>query len=197
VAEPVTRLASCEIDSVLADEPGLLRRAQEGDRQAFAVLVERYWNPLYRWLYHLSHDRHTAEDLAQDALLKAFAAIASFKPGTNFRAWLFRIAYNRFVNLHHVQVRRKQVFPDDLPASGQQPIDEILSRETMQLLARTLGRLPSHFRAAFLLRAEQGLSFREISRIMETTEETARWRVFKARQKLMEALAPYLGQETS
>jgi RNA polymerase sigma-70 factor (ECF subfamily) len=191
------QLATGEIDRVLADEGGLVRRAQAGERQAFAVLVERYWNPLYRWLYHLSHHRHTAEDLAQETFLRALSGIGSFQAGTNFRAWLFRIAYNHFLNLQHVQGRRRQPFPENIPAPGKEPLENMLSRELMQLLARTLGRLPSSFRAAFILRAEEGLSFAEIGRVLQITEETARWRVFKARQKLMEALAPHLGQEKS
>ena len=80
------------------NEGQLLRAAQAGDRPAFAVLVETYWGRLYRWLYHLTHDRHQAEDLAQEAFLKAFANLARFRPDTNFRAWLFRIAHNSFAN---------------------------------------------------------------------------------------------------
>ena len=67
-----------------------------------------------------------------------------------------------------------------------------MSREALDLLAQAVGRLPSEFRAAFLLRVEQGLSFREIAGVLDTTEETARWRVFKARQKLLSELAPLL-----
>src|SRR5947209_8937028 len=93
------------IDRILTDEAALVRQAQQGDRQAFAVLVERYWDALYRWLYHLSHHRHTAEDLTQDSFLKAFAALSSFAAGTNFRAWLFRIAYNGFLNHRQTEGR--------------------------------------------------------------------------------------------
>ena len=64
-------------------------------------------------------------------------------------------------------------------------------------MARALGRLPAEFRAALLLRVEEGLSFRQIAGVLRTTEETARWRVFKARQKLMEKLAPHLDREES
>jgi RNA polymerase sigma-70 factor (ECF subfamily) len=188
------RTAVGDIEQALADETGLVRRSQAGDRHAFAVLVERYWNPLYRWLYHLCHHRHTAEDLAQEALLKAFASIASFEAGTNFRAWLFRIAYNRFLNMQQLKVGKRQPFPMELLAPSKEPIEQVLSREAMQLLALTLGRLPREFRAPFILRAEESLPFREIAKILQITEETARWRVFKARQRLMQALAPYMGR---
>jgi RNA polymerase sigma-70 factor (ECF subfamily) len=181
---------------VLPDEEHILiHSAQQGDRQAFAVLVERYWDRLYRWLYHLTHNRHAAEDLAQEALLKAFANLARFRTGSNFSAWLFRIAFNSFVTQHRVAARTRQAFPDQLPDRGIGPFEEALSRELMQLLARAVGRLPEDFRAAFLLRAEEGLSFREIAAVLDTTEETARWRVFKARQKLMAVVAPQLDRD--
>jgi RNA polymerase sigma-70 factor (ECF subfamily) len=63
------------------------------------------------------------------------------------------------------------------------------------MLARAVGRLPTEFRTAFLLRAEQGMSFRQIAEVLDLTEETARWRVFKARQKLLTVLAPQLDRE--
>jgi RNA polymerase sigma-70 factor (ECF subfamily) len=74
-------------------------------------------------------------------------------------------------------------------------VQQVISREALQLLARAVGRLPSEFRAAFLLRAEEDLSFREVADVLGITEETARWRVFKARQKLMTVMAPQLDQD--
>ena len=76
------------------DEAVLVRRAQQGDRAAQAALVEAYWDRLYRWLYQLTRDRHAAEDLAQETFLKALSNLGWFEPGTNFAAWLFRIAHN-------------------------------------------------------------------------------------------------------
>jgi RNA polymerase sigma-70 factor (ECF subfamily) len=74
-------------------------------------------------------------------------------------------------------------------------VEQALSREALQLLARAVARLPAEFRSAFLLRAEEGMSFREVGQALGITEETARWRVFKARQKLMSVLAPQLDRE--
>ncbi len=188
------RPAPCS-DKTVADEAALVEQTRQGDRQAFAVLVETYWDRLYRWLYHLSHDRQQAEDLTQEAFLKALANIASFRPGSNFRAWLFRIGYNHFLNQRRARGRVRLRFPQELIAGGRSPDDEAITGETLLLLARALGRLPGDFRAALLLRADEGLSFREIGKILDVTEETARWRVFKARQKLMEVLAPQLDGE--
>jgi RNA polymerase sigma-70 factor (ECF subfamily) len=181
----------------LADEHDLVSRAQKGSREAFAVLVEHYWDRLYRWLHHLAHDRHTAEDVAQESLMKAFAKLGSFRAGTSFQAWLFRIAHNTLVNQRRAAKKTRQPFPECLPDLHDGPPEEAMSREALQTLARAVGRLPREFRAAFLLRAEEDLSFREIADVLQTTEETARWRVFKARQKLMENLAPHLGRDES
>ena len=172
-----------------AEEERLIRAAQKGDRPAFAALIEAYWDRLYRWLHHLTRDRHAAEDLAQETFLKAFAGLDRFKAGTNFAAWLFRIAHNAWANQRRAEVRRREPLPEDLAAKECGPPEEAESREALRDLARAVGRLPQEFRAALLLRAEQGLSFREIADVLDLTEETARWRVFKARQKLLSLLA--------
>lgn len=179
-------------EKLLAEESELIRDAQTGDRAAFAALVDRYWDRLYRWLHHLTHDSHSAEDLAQETFLKAFAHIKRFRVGTNFRAWLFRIGHNNFVNQHRARGHNRQPLPEETPTRQDGPIDEALTREALDELRRAVGRLPTDFRSAFLLRIEEGLSFRQIAEILEVTEQTARWRVFKARQKLVRGLSPDL-----
>jgi RNA polymerase sigma-70 factor (ECF subfamily) len=176
------------------EEHRLVRAAQGGERPAFAALVERYWERLYRWLYHLTHDRHAAEDLTQETFLKAFAHLGRFRPGTNFRAWLFRIAHNTFANQCRAE-RRREALPDDLPDPERGPVEQALSREALRGLAAAVNRLPTEYRAALLLRVEEGLSFRQVADVLNLTEETARWRVFKARQLLLNLLTPRPGQE--
>jgi RNA polymerase sigma-70 factor (ECF subfamily) len=185
------RLAS-QSDRHLAAEHDLVQKAQGGDREAFSALIDRYWERLYRWLYHLSGNQHAAEDLTQEAFLKAFAKLASFRAGTNFRAWLFRIAYNGFLNQQRGEGKGRPLYAESLPADKQGPAEQAMSQETLKLVGRAMSRLPNDFRAAFLLRVEEELSFRQIAGVLCTTEETARWRVYKARQKLMEVLAPQL-----
>ena len=87
------------------------------------------------------------------------------------------------------------VGPEDLPDRRQGPVEQAEHSEERSLLAEAVTRLPSDFRAAFLLRVEEGLSFRQIGNVLGLTEETARWRVFKARQKLLRVLTPPLEQE--
>jgi len=167
--------------------------AQGGDRQAFAKLIELYYDRLYRWLYHLTRNREKAEDLVQETFLKVLGALGSFRPGSNFRAWLFRIGHNNFVNLKRAERRTTAPLPDD--ASGTEvggPVITASDREAVRVVAQAIAELPPEFRSALLLRADEGLSFREIAAIMGITEETARWRVFKARQKLVKMLPPDL-----
>ncbi len=191
------RVSYCNpADWLRAEETAIIDAAQKGDRPAFATLVERYWERLYRWLYRLCHDRHAAEDLAQETFLKAFAGLGTFHAGTNFQAWLFRIGYNNFVNLRRRGGgRARQPLPEQVSGSEAGPAEQAIHRETLHLLARAVGRLPNEYRAAFLLRVEEGLSFRDIADVLGTTEETARWRMFKARQKLLSVLAPQLDRD--
>jgi len=179
----------------LQEEHRLALEAQKGDREAFAVLAGTYYDRLYRWLYHLTRDRHGAEDLTQETLLKAYAALERFEPGTNFRAWLFRIAYNNFVNHRRSALRRREALPECLTDDEEGPPEQAAQREARELLAQAIRRLPPDYRSAFLLRVEEGLSFRQIASALGLTEETARWRVFKARQRLLRTLAPPLEQE--
>ena len=172
-----------------AGEAELVALAQAGDRAAFGRLIELHWDRLYRWLVQLTRDRHQAEDLAQETVLKVLANLQSFRPGTNFRAWLFRIAHNNFVNLKRAGKRGAQSLVTD-PPEGFRPGPETTAsdREELAAVAKAVETLTPDFRSALLLRADEGLSFKEVAAVLGITEETARWRVFKARQRLTAAL---------
>jgi RNA polymerase sigma-70 factor (ECF subfamily) len=173
------------------EETEWIAAAQRGDRTAFARLVERYWDRLYRWLSHLTRDRHAAEDLTQETFLKALAALNSFRPGSNFRAWVFRIGHNNFVNRKRAERRTRVPLSDDAPAPATATAEASAEwREALALVSKAVAELPEDFRSALVLRVEEGLSFREVAKVMGITEETARWRVFKARQRLVKALPP-------
>lgn len=171
------------------DESSLIIAAQAGKKEAFGTLIDRYWDHLYRWLCRLTRDPSTAEDLAQETFLKAYAAIARFQPGSNFRAWLFRIGHNNFVNQRRSIRHQRQTMLPEIAEDQHNPVADMLTQEAFTVLAEAIGKLPSDFRAALLLRVEDDLSFKEIAEILDITEETARWRVFKARQKLMTVLS--------
>jgi RNA polymerase sigma-70 factor (ECF subfamily) len=173
-----------------------IRRAQGGDHQAFALLVERYWVRIHRWLFGLARNAHVAEDLTQDVFLKTWTKLATFRAGTHFRAWLFRLARNCFLDSCRGP---RGIQPELLPASAASrepdPVAILLGQETHIVVQAALDRLPLRFRAPFLLRIQEELSFQEIARALRLTEETARWRVFKARKMLYKDLGPALDRK--
>jgi RNA polymerase sigma-70 factor (ECF subfamily) len=171
-------------------ESAWIAAAQSGDSQAYGWLVEHYWERLYRWLFQLCRNRHQAEDLTQETFTKALAALQSFRPDSNFRAWIFRIAHNNFVNDKRRDKRTpRSLDRDSVPEIGDSTeATSIESREELRRVYQVLETMQADFRTALLLRIEDGMSFKDMAEVLNTTEETARWRVYKARQKLMKEL---------
>lgn len=170
-----------------------IRQAQAGDRQAFAALVDRYWPRIYRWLFGLTRQTHAAEDLTQDVFLKAWTALPKFEGTFGFRAWLFRIASNSLIDSRRgPRGARSDPLPDSLTTHEPGPVAAVLSKESQTLVEEACTRLPSKLKTAFLLRTQEEMSFEEIGQVLGVTEETVRWRVFKARHVLLNELKHYL-----
>jgi RNA polymerase sigma-70 factor, ECF subfamily len=175
------------------EETEWIEAAQKGDRGAFAKLVDKYWDRLFRWLVNLTRNRERAEDIAQETFLKALGAIGSFRAGSNFRAWLFRIGHNNFVNLKRSEKRTKYSLPEDAAAKDSNNAENgVANREALEAISAALAEMSNDFRMAILLHVQEGMAYKEVARILNTTEETARWRVYKARQNLMQVLPPEL-----
>jgi RNA polymerase sigma-70 factor (ECF subfamily) len=183
---------------VRSDEERWVQLAQHGDRQAFAVLADRYWTRVFRWLCGLTHHTQVAEDLTQDAFLKAWQALPSLATPSTFRPWLFCIARHSWINSKRgprgIPV---QPLPAAASAKDSVPLASVLEQEGQELLRGACTRLPEHFRAPFLLWTYEGLPYDELAQVLDITEETARWRVCKARQLLLRELAGYLDEKMS
>jgi RNA polymerase sigma-70 factor (ECF subfamily) len=172
-----------------------VRQAQAGNRESFAALVDRYWPRIYRWLYGLTRCSHTAEDLTQEVFLKAWVALPALQSGSTFRPWLFRIARNALADSQRASPAvLLRPLPEAL-AAGPSPFEVAVGREGQALLHDACARLPFHFRSALLLWTQEGLSYGEISQALDVTEETARWRVCRARKLLLKALGSYLDKK--
>jgi len=128
-AHEENRLSSKLPDRVPVEE-FLVRRAQKGDREAFASLIDTYWDALYRWMYRLTRHRQTAEDLTQETFLKAYARLQSFQAGTNFHAWVFRIGFNTFANHRRDNARVRESLPEQVEARRDGPVEEAIDRES-------------------------------------------------------------------
>lgn len=155
----------------------------------FADVVERHWKAVYRLVYRLTGSAHDADDLTQETFLRALGRRDTFRSGTNMRAWLMTIASNALFDL---QRRRKTARPVPLDgdlAQGDGPeAGPAEQAELNGLLADAIARLPQTQRAVFLLRSQEGLSFREIAGALDLTEETARWHMLQARRQLLAQL---------
>jgi RNA polymerase sigma-70 factor (ECF subfamily) len=180
------------------DEQLLIERARAGDRPAFARLVDVYWGRVFRWLRKMSHCAATAEDLTQDVFLRAWRGLGTWEPGTNFRAWLFRIAANRFLDSRRgPRAREPLPLTDTLPSRQSGPVSAVLSDEARSLMVRAVERLPLALRAVFLLRMQEKLPFADIAASLGIREATVRGRLFKARRHLLRDLRDYLDRAWS
>jgi len=170
-----------------------VRLARHGDRGAFTSLVERYWDRLQRWLFALTGQQHLAEDMTQEAFVKAWSSLPTLANDATFRVWLFRIAKNCLLDSQRgPKARNGQPLPEEVHGRETAPLINLLEVEGQQMLQSALERLSKPYRVAYLLWTQEDLPYAEIAEILGVSEETARWRVCKARQYLMKELSAYL-----
>ncbi len=173
----------------------LVRRATKGDAAAVQALVERSWDTVCRYAIRLGAPSSEAEDLAQEVFLRALRSIASFAPGTNFRAWLLRIATNCFIDGARRRASRPEVSAGEpgLRVSAQEnPSRAAEHQELEQAVSDAVQALPETERAVLVLRVYDGLSHREIARAVGKSEPTVRWHLHQARRRLRERLTAFL-----
>jgi RNA polymerase sigma-70 factor (ECF subfamily) len=178
---------------VQAEECAWVRRARAGNRAAFAALVDRYWEPLRRWLFGLTGRAHQAEDLTQEAFFRAWSGMGQLHDDGAFRVWLFRIARHCLLDQRRgTRGVSVEDLPEGLTSGAAEPLEQLLEQESDRLLQGALMKLPTKYRAAYLLWTHDELPYHQIAQVLGTTEETARWRVCVARQFLVKALQSYL-----
>jgi RNA polymerase sigma-70 factor, ECF subfamily len=177
------------------EEQAWVERAREGDQKAFAALVDRYWGRIQRWLFSLTRRRHTSEDLTQEVFLKAWSALPALQEDARFRPWLFRIARNCLIDCRRSASNGDvRSLPEDIASSEPEPIHLAVAEESLALVQQACARLPLPYRAALLLWTQEDMSYAEIAQSLNISEGMARWRVCKARQRLLHELGPHLGR---
>jgi len=186
------------------DDTVLVREAQRGNRAAFEELVRHYDQAVLRLAMHLTGSEHEAQDIYQDAFLKAYKSVGNFRFECSFYTWIYRIVTN--LCLDHL--RKKQVRKEDAPvatdASGEQydvleqfadvraganPERDLMRRELGTRISTALEKLTPRERMVFELKHYHGLKLRTVGEMLNTTEETAKNTLFRATQKLRGALA--------
>jgi RNA polymerase sigma-70 factor (ECF subfamily) len=182
----------------------LVNAARAGDVEAFGELVKRYDRQVFRVVRHLTENPQDAEDIVQEAFVKAFCNIKSFEGRSAFCTWLIRIAVNEALG----RIRHRQKFPhipleftasDDetvfelqIAGPAASPEDQCNDTEMRRALGRAIHRLRPRLRAVFVLRDVQGMSAQETAEILRITVGTVKARLFRARQRLRQMLAPYV-----
>ncbi|MBX3438631.1 MAG: sigma-70 family RNA polymerase sigma factor [Planctomycetaceae bacterium] len=184
----------------MMDDDQLMIQVQQGDPAALGGLVERYQGPLIGFFVRNTHDRHLAEDLAQETLLKIFDQSWNYLPRGRFRAWMYRIARNLMIDHHRRQSRdallnsvRSQADDGDdalvrLAAEMLSPLELAGIRETARLIDQALAEIPEEQRTTFTLHHYAGLPLAEVAEVTETSLATCKSRLRLAREKLSEFL---------
>ena len=169
------------------DDAALVARVLEGDVAAYEGLVRRHQGALFRHARGMGLDPDTAEDMVQDALVKAYAALADCRDGAAFRSWAFRILRNRCLD-HLKDVRRRDVPIDDAAPGGADAFGHAPSADLRHEIEDALGRLSPLLREAFLLRHEAGYTYDELAAITDTSPSAVKMRVHRAREELRDLL---------
>ncbi len=191
----------------VSDE-ALILAAKKGDRRAFATLVRRYEDTVYRFSYKLCRDREKAEETFQDTFINVFRKLSSFDGKSKFSTWLYSIVTNNCLMRH--RKRRIQELEDPLEVLDhpeatedgrlaqhiapwpETPAEAVLKHEMRTILEKAIEKLPEDYRVVFVLRDVEGKSTEETAEILGLSVEATKSRLRRARAFLRNALAPYM-----
>lgn len=181
----------------------LVQRIQNGDKKSFDILVLKYQHKVVSLVLRYVHDHDAAQDVAQEAFIKAYRGLKNFRGESAFYTWLYRIAINTAKNYLVSQGRR---IPDnDIDAEEAEqfggesalkeyatPEHELLTTEIQRVVNQAIENLPEDLRTAIMLRELEGMSYEEIAVTMECPIGTVRSRIFRARESIDKVLRPLL-----
>ena len=171
------------------DDGALAARAQDGDQSAFSELVRRHQAVVYRSCYRILGDREDSRDASQEAFIRAYRRLNTFKGRSAFKTWIIRVAMNVSLN-----ERRRRKFPRTDIASAEfisdseAPESELLKSEAAAQIHRALQLLQPNHRAAVVLRDLEGLTYQEAAESLGISEGTAKSWVHRGRQRLKELM---------
>ena len=185
------------------EDQQLVERVQRGDKRAFDLLVLKYQHKILGLIVRFVHDTHEAQDVAQEAFIKAYRALGNFRGDSQFYTWLYRIAINTAKN--YLVARGRRPPESDISAEdaefmdGDHDLKDIESPERLMLrdeieatVHRAIAALPEDLRTALTLREFDGLSYEDIAAVMQCPVGTVRSRIFRAREAVDKALQPLL-----
>src|ERR1700723_3590190 len=197
------------IEQPVSEEMQLVRRAKRGDDTAFEELVRRYDRNVFRIAQHITQNREDAEDVVQEAFLKAYGNLTKFQAQSKFYTWLVRIAANealmklrrrrpeRTVSLDEEVKTEDDSLPREVADWSPNPEQMYNQAELRDILTRTIQGLPPGFRTVFVLRDVEGLSTEEKAAALELSVPAVKSRLLRARLQLRERLGRYFQKRES
>ena len=192
-----------KVDEPVSDELTLVQAAKSGDVSAFEELVRRYDRNVFRIAQHITQNREDAEDVVQDAFLKAYSNLAQFQGQSKFYTWLVRIAVNealmklrrrrpeRTVSLDEEVKTEEDSVPREVADWSPNPEQQYSQAELREILSKTIQGLPPGFRTVFVLRDVEGLSTEETADALDLSIPAVKSRLLRARLQLRERLSRY------
>jgi len=184
------------------DEKELIRQAAEGSEEAFGLLVKKYRTKMFNLAYSLTRNRETADDMAQEVFIKAYIYLSKFKYKSSFGTWLYRIAVNTVKDNLRKESRINKISFDERLASPDIQEDEVVIKEEeleakrrKKLLHRAIQALPEKHRTILNLRDIQGISYKEITGILNISPGTVDSRLYRARRMLRKKVACLTSQK--
>lgn len=181
----------------------LVARVQQGDKSAYDLLVIKYQHKIVQLVNRYVKDASEAQDVAQEAFIKAYRALDSFRGESAFYTWLYRIAINTAKNYLVARARRSSDYQVDILDAEQvenapqlqgveTPERLLFSQEIIETIKTAIDNLPEEMRVAIMLREFEGMSYEEIAQAMDCPVGTVRSRIFRAREAIDSKLAPLL-----
>jgi RNA polymerase sigma-70 factor (ECF subfamily) len=184
-------------------DQALIERVQRGDKGAFDLLVLKYQHRITHLVGRYVHDMHEAQDVTQEAFIKAYRGLKNFRGDSAFYTWLYRIAINTSKN--HLVTRSRKISDTGIDAADAEQFDtgsalrenatpdrELVTAEIAETVRRSIEALPEDLRTAIVLREFEGMSYDEIAVAMECPIGTVRSRIFRAREAIDKNLEPLL-----
>jgi RNA polymerase sigma-70 factor (ECF subfamily) len=190
-----------------SDEAALVAAAKAGDIGAFEELVKRYDRNVFRIANHITQNREDAEDVVQDAFLKAYTNLGQFQGQSKFYTWLVRIAVNealmrlrrrrpeRMVSLDEDIKTDEDSMPREVADWSPNPEQQYNQAELKDILGKTIQGLPAGFRTVFVLRDVEGLSTEETAEALDLSVPAVKSRLLRARLQLRERLSKYFKRD--
>jgi RNA polymerase sigma-70 factor (ECF subfamily) len=187
----------------VSDELALVQAAKAGDISAFEQLVKRYDRNVFRIAQHITHNREDAEDVVQDAFLKAYENLGQFQGQSKFYTWLVRIAVNealmklrrrrtdKIVSLDQDIETEEDTMPREVADWAPNPAQLFDQAQLREILGKTIQGLPPSFRTVFVLRDVEGLSTEETAEALDLSIPAVKSRLLRARLQLRERLNKY------